>query len=249
MKVHLYFFLVFYLVGFLSLAEAQQTIVIDYYHSTQIEGAPSKTSVNAKLISNRISSSYEMDYLNNADLFDEEDDENGKVHLTFRASTNPYIYKDYENGVMYSKERISVKPFIVKDSLNIFDWKLTNNSKKILNFSCQEAKLNYRGRQYIAYFTTELGHVAGPWKFSKLPGTILEIKSVDGAFEIEANRVQVLNEEVSIPSPYKDLSKSITYQEFLIKYRKKYNELLSYSGENNVKMSLPRKKIELLIED
>lgn len=229
--------------------EKKNTIIVNYLHSTHIEGLPSRTTVNATLISNNNKSLYEMDYLNNHNLFDEEDNDEGETFLTIKTSSNPYIYKEYENSLLYSHERIISKPILVKDSLTIFKWRITPTKKNILGYSCQEAKLSFRGRDYTAYFTTDLNFKASPWKFSGLPGTVLEIKSEDGVFEIVANKIQVLNEEVDVSSPYENLNKAITWKDFLSKYRKKYDELQSYVDENNVTMSIPKRKIEILIED
>ena len=148
-----------------------------------------------------------------------------------------------------TKERIVVKPFLVKDSTNIFNWTLTNNRKTILTYTCQEANLFFRGRNYTAFFTTELNFNGSPWKFSGLPGVILEIKSDDGVFEISANDIRVINKSTVIESPFKNLEESITWDQYIKKYRKKYYELLSYVDENNVTMSIPKRKIELLVED
>jgi len=250
MKISLY---IFYFLSILLLAnnsiDKNETLIVNYTHSTHIEGLPSKTTVYSTLVSNEKFSIYEMDYLNNQNLIDEEDNEEGQVFLSVKTSSNPYIFKDKSNKIMYSTERIGVKPFLVKDSTNIFNWTLTNVKKKILTFNCQEAKLHYRGRNYTAYFTTEINYNTGPWKFSNLPGTILEIKSDDNVLEIIANKVQTLNKGIKIINPYKNLNDAITWDEFLKKYIKKYNELLSYRDENNVTMSIPRKKIEVLVED
>ncbi|MGB6269006.1 MAG: GLPGLI family protein [Olleya sp.] len=229
--------------------DKKEALIINYTHSTHIEGLPSRTTVASTLISNDKFSLYEMDYLNNKNLIDEEDNEEGQVFLSIRTSSNPYIFKDLSNKTMYSTERIGVKPFLVKDSTKIFNWILTKVKKKILNFNCQQAKVNYRGRNYTAYFTTEINFKSGPWKFSDLPGTILEIKSDDNVFEIIANKVQILNKETNIVSPYKNLNEAISWEEFTLKYKKKYNELLSYRDENNVTMSIPKKKIEVFIEE
>ena len=227
----------------------ERTLIINYIHSTHIEGLPSKTSVNATLISNDKFSLYEMDYRNNPNLIDEEDNDDGQTFLSIRTSSNPYIFKDYSKEIFYSTERISIKPFLVKDSTNIFKWNLLEERKTILNYDCQKAKLEYRGRVYIAFFTTDIPFNAGPWKFSGLPGTILEIKSEDGVFEMNAVNLKIINNSTDISSPYENLEKAINWEEFILKYRKKYDELLSYVDENNVTMTIPKRKIEVLIED
>lgn len=60
----------------------------------------------------------------------------------------------------------------------------------LLGHKCKSAKTSFRGREYIAYYSTKLKHQDGPWKFSGLPGTILEVNSVDGNYRIKATSIE-----------------------------------------------------------
>ncbi len=71
------------------------------------------------------------------------------------------------------------KDFFVADSVN-FNWKITADTMQIGKYNCTKALLNFRGRNYEAYFTEEIPISAGPWKFKSLPGLILYIKSTSG---------------------------------------------------------------------
>jgi GLPGLI family protein len=141
-----------------------------------------------------------------------------------------------------------MKPFLVKDSTSIFEWTIKDEFKTILGYKCQKASVNYRGRNYTAYFTLDLPFNTGPWKFDGLPGTILEVTEENNVLNLMANKVELLNKNIVIEKPY--LNKTpITWDEYLTEYRKKNKELMSYSDENGVTMSLPKRKIEVLIED
>ncbi|MGK0324506.1 MAG: GLPGLI family protein [Psychroserpens sp.] len=223
--------------------------MIDYSHSTHIEGMPSATIVKANLVASQVASIYEMDYLNISNFIDEEDGENGPI-LNVRANKNPRIFKDFTTQSIYSVERVFMNPFLVKDTFTIFNWSLTNVFETILGYKCQKVNLNYRGRDYEAFFTTEIPFNAGPWKFSGLPGCILKVKSTDGVFEIFAEKIQIKNAVVSFEKPFvKELDKSISWDDFIKKYKKKYEELQSYTGPDGGSMSIPKRKIEVLIED
>lgn len=76
--------------GFNSCLE--NSIIINYSHSTHIEGLPSETVVNSSLVSNNVLSIYEMDYVGNSKLIDEEDGEEGGVFLSVRSKNNPKIF-------------------------------------------------------------------------------------------------------------------------------------------------------------
>ncbi|MEZ4856935.1 MAG: GLPGLI family protein [Gelidibacter sp.] len=227
----------------------KSTLVINYTHSIHIEGIPSRTTINSFLLANNSFSIYEMDFAGNDDFIDEED--NGQVtFLNVRSTKNPKIYKEINSKSIYSIERIFTTPFCVKDNFNVFNWKLSNEFKNILGYKCQKATINYRGRDYIAYFTTKIPFNNGPWKFSGLPGVILEIKSTDNVFIITAFKVKINNSKTKIDNPFEtEIGKAISWDEFISKYKKKYIELLSYTDEDGGSMSIPKRKIEILIED
>lgn len=54
-------------------------------------------------------------------------------------------------------------------------WQILSESKQILGYRTILAKTSYMGRNYSAYFTTDIPVSDGPYKFSGLPGLILEI--------------------------------------------------------------------------
>lgn len=56
-----------------------------------------------------------------------------------------------------------------------FGWKLSHERKRILSYDCQKAVCTFRGREYTAWFTPDIPLKDGPYKFSGLPGLILEI--------------------------------------------------------------------------
>lgn len=58
-------------------------------------------------------------------------------------------------------------------------WNLMEDTMTILGYVCQKAETIFRGRQYIAWFTSEIPLQDGPWKLYGLPGLILKVE-VDG---------------------------------------------------------------------
>lgn len=59
-----------------------------------------------------------------------------------------------------------------------FDWKLTSETQTIENYPCQKATLDYMGRKWVAWFSTELPFPNGPYKFSGLPGLIVKMEDL-----------------------------------------------------------------------
>ena len=239
---------------FISLTYGQQsplnnTLIVNYYHTIHMEGLPNRTSVEATLLANQTNSIYEMDFLGSSKFIEEEDGDNGVV-LNIKPTNNPKIFKEVNNQSLYSVERIFMTPFTVEDGYGIFEWQLLNDFKDILGYQCQKATTNFRGRKYTAYFTTKIPFKNGPWKFSGLPGLILEVKSSDNVFIIEAHKIRINNVYSKIEYPFNsNKNETITWESFIEKYKKKYIELLSYTDEDGGSMSLPKRKIEVLIED
>lgn len=66
------------------------------------------------------------------------------------------------------------KHVYVKEPNPIIKWKITNEIKKIGNLKCKKAIAFFRGRNYIAWFSSEIMVPFGPWKLNGLPGLIIE---------------------------------------------------------------------------
>ncbi len=71
------------------------------------------------------------------------------------------------------------KQIYVKEIATKINWKIEKESKKIGKYSCKKATANFRGRDYIAWFTSEIALQFGPWKLNGLPGLILEAYDTD----------------------------------------------------------------------
>lgn len=228
----------------------QNTLVTDYIYSIKPESLPSETIVNSRLTANSIFSKYEMDFVGNLNFIEEEagkEEEEGSV-MAIKPKRNPIIFKNHKSRYIFSIERVSMKPFLVKDSMNIFNWRINSTKKEILGYSCQQATVQYRGRNYTAYFTSEIPFQTGPWKFYGLPGLILKVESDDGVLKMNATKINIKNEETNIKNPFNYIKLNpISWDNYIEEYEKKYNELQNYRGPNGVRMSLPKKQIETLV--
>ncbi|MDO5395786.1 MAG: GLPGLI family protein [Bacteroidales bacterium] len=86
------------------------------------------------------------------------------------------------------KYRLSVSPFLVySDSMPNIEWEfLPDDNTSILGYECSKATTEFAGRQYTAWFTTEIPLPFGPYKFGGLPGLILKIADSEHQFIWEA---------------------------------------------------------------
>jgi hypothetical protein len=65
-----------------------------------------------------------------------------------------------------------------------------------------------------------------------------------------ANKLQIKSQETLIENPFNtDTEKSISWEQFLLEYRKKYNQLKYYRSPDGGMSSIPEKGIETYIEN
>lgn len=161
------------------------------------------------------------------------------------------LYKNFNNKKIISYMMLFVKKKYVEDSLNIFDWKITSDTKKILDYECNIATTFFRGRNYKAYFYKNKKYRNGPIKFGGLPGLILKIEATDSdcVFSMEATKV-VLNskEKYSILNPYKD-EEIITFDEFKKKNQKKVDALRSFYAQQGDDIVFTNGGLEKILDE
>lgn len=68
----------------------------------------------------------------------------------------------------------SDKLFAVSENLPEINWTIASDTKDIQGISCQKATGRFKGRDYTAWFSSQIPYSNGPWKLGGLPGLILE---------------------------------------------------------------------------
>lgn len=92
------------------------------------------------------------------------------------------IFKDNKTKEIIYVEKISsgFTPLdLAYKEKNDFQWKIQPNTDKILDYDVQKATMSFGGREWTAWFTTELPFQEGPYKFHGLPGLIVKIEDAD----------------------------------------------------------------------
>jgi GLPGLI family protein len=65
--------------------------------------------------------------------------------------------------------------FSYREDPSAIRWDIRNDTATMSGFPCQKAVAVYAGREWIAWFTSEVPSSEGPYKFSGLPGLIVHI--------------------------------------------------------------------------
>jgi GLPGLI family protein len=228
-------------ITFFSFAQNQQYhVVYDYTLNSKDIGLI--TNLKSYLTGDGKTSIYEEDFIKSKS---QTVDENS---FSIPTKNNPAFYKEILNNAVTYNDDIQMKFFDVKDVHPNFDWKIESETKIILGYTCQKASLHFRGRDYTVYFTIEIPYSDGPWKLSGLPGMILEATSDDkaAAYSMIAEKVELKETTNRIQNPYLK-SNLITYQDYLDKYKVKYDESHSRIDTNGYSRGINKGDKELYI--
>lgn len=93
-----------------------------------------------------------------------------------RSNDNSAVYTDLQKNTMVEQRSIFGRPFRIQHELDGGDWKLTNEQRTILGYTCMKAITGPDSLQTVAWFTPQMPTPVGPGRFGQLPGIILELE-------------------------------------------------------------------------
>ena len=107
----------------------------------------------------------------------------------------------YEVEKTYPDYKISLITNIGNDTYKVsedrpINWTISTEKKKIGELQTQKATTHFAGRNWIAWFTTDVPIQDGPYKFSGLPGLIVEIADEKNSHKIELKGLKKITETV-----------------------------------------------------
>lgn len=86
------------------------------------------------------------------------------------------VYNNYETDTTVTQKNIFEKTYLIRDSLKKFNWKITEEFRKIAGYNCRRAETVIMDSIYvIAFYTDAILADGGPEGFNGLPGMILGI--------------------------------------------------------------------------
>ena len=112
----------------------------------------------------------------------------GTTHIDFRGKSFPKtrfpytVLQNNKNNQYFERAGMSLLSY--KEPV-INNWKLVDESKTIQSFNCRKAEVNYNGRNWTAWYTTDIPLAYGPYKFTGLPGLIIKISDQSGDYDFE----------------------------------------------------------------
>ncbi|WP_370900421.1 GLPGLI family protein [Chryseobacterium gossypii] len=107
----------------------------------------------------------------------------GNININKRDRPGQVSYKvtkQYPNFTTYLFTRISTDQYKVKEDKKP-EWKILQDKQKIGEYDAQKATTTYGGRDWIAWFSTDIPFQDGPYKFYGLPGLIVKLEDTTGS--------------------------------------------------------------------
>ncbi|KQR94493.1 hypothetical protein ASG01_01010 [Chryseobacterium sp. Leaf180] len=145
------------------------------------------------------------DSTSQADL--EKQIKTGSTNLTLSRREKPgqvayKVTKDYPDFKTYLFTRISSDMYKIEEDKKP-EWKILAEKQKIGSYSAQKATTNFGGREWTAWFTTELPFQDGPYKFYGLPGLIVKIEDKTGSHNMTlvGNKKMPMRVEKDVETP------------------------------------------------
>jgi len=179
----------------------------------------------------------------------------GTMVFRFAGGSNDISYCNLEKGTRVDQREIADRNYVVTDSVRKLDWKLTEETKPILNFTARKAVAQRIGTRMqmtmengemkreqvpdttsiIAWFTTDVPVSAGPATYQgQLPGLILEVDENNGRTVFKAVGISPKVSVNKIKEP-KD-GKKITAAEFDKEREKIFEEMRKNAPNGNMRI-------------
>lgn len=114
------------------------------------------------------------------------------------------IIKNYPTGKITQFDYIIGDNFRYEEDLSLIKWNIFPDTATINGYLSQKATCSFAGREWIAWFSTEIPYSDGPYKFNGLPGLILNIQDSKSHYVFTLLSFERLAEDYSIDFEEKD---------------------------------------------
>jgi len=107
----------------------------------------------------------------------------GNISVNRREKPGQVSYKvtkEYPDFKTFLFKNISTDRYKVKEDKKP-EWKILSDKQKIGEYNAQKATTSFGGREWTAWFSTDLPFQDGPYKFYGLPGLIVKVEDATGS--------------------------------------------------------------------
>lgn len=113
------------------------------------------------------------------------------------------VTKQYPDFKTYLFRSISMDKYKIKEDKKL-EWKILPDQQKIGEYKVQKATTSFGGRDWTAWFTTDIPIQDGPYVFYGLPGLIVKIEDATGSHSMQLvgnKSVKTLGKEEELQLP------------------------------------------------
>ena len=133
--------------------------------------------------------------------FHKHRDRNRFLNSFPRNRTVTIVYKNHPAGAITVTDGLREDQVTYRDTLNAQQWTMTDSTREVLGYTCQQATADFRGRHWTAWFATDIPVSDGPWKLGGLPGLILEAYDKGHQYTFTAVGLERVAEEPIVFTP------------------------------------------------
>ena len=120
-----------------------------------------------------------------------------KIMSQRKGSVRYKILKKYPEFNIFTTTNIGIDSYKVADDRKLV-WSILSDKQKIGEFNAQKATTEFAGRQWVAWFSTELPFQDGPYKFHGLPGLIIKLED-----RTKTHQFELVGTSKFMPNPEK----------------------------------------------
>ncbi len=110
-------------------------------------------------------------------------------------------------------------------------WTILDQKKKIGNYSCQKAAVSYGGRNWTAWFSTDISIQDGPYIFRGLPGLIIKISDENMDYDFELRQITDFKWDELYPEKFQ---REISWEDFRKLQQNFYNDPFAMINKSDV---------------
>ncbi len=142
------------------------------------------------------------------------------------------VYLNNAEETIITSENSFGQNFLIEGTYEKKAWKILNEQKEILGYTCIKAEMEKDSTTIEAWFTPEIAASVGPSKYYGLPGAILSL-STSGEASVNYEAIEVKLKDVSkkIAKPTK--GKKVSEDEFELIMEERMNEMEKMYGGNS----------------
>jgi GLPGLI family protein len=160
--------------------------------------------------------------------------ESGNVRMQMvMAKQEQKVFRNLKTKQMIDQSDFMGKTFLIEDKAESLPWKITNETKEIAGYKCQQAIMinteEEKSDTVIAWFTKQIPVPAGPMIYGQLPGMILGISQQGGNFQLNAISVvmePIASDKFEMPTKGKKVNRE-QYEKLV---KEKMSEMEEFQG-------------------